>query len=1065
VADNWVSPTGHNDLDAYVQETQAYDGNVATDGCYTATNGGELELTIGAIVCDKVRIHAADWDVADLHSDPTVTISVYYGGAYHQIYTGSITKDAWIEVIVGSTEVVTKAKISFTLASLHYGHINEFAFNSIPPEMDTDACTDVDGSSFTANGEVLTAVASSVTTRGFHYSKVFDNFEWGSDEDPLSDDGGAIDWTTVASGDNKAEIDTSQHYTGTRSAHFHYVDGEAYGYFSQTAVSATQVLFTRFRKDDSSKFFIFHGNGSYRIWVRVDVDEDIEYNDGSYHDTGADVEVGTWYTLAIQNVDWDNHTYDIYLNGLLIQSSASMASSSGDDSIVRLSAQLGEAWADEVAVWDIEDEDGTFSEGTYDLPITSLDANTQYYVQAFGKNSVGYGYGDVVSQIVPVGAECAVGLATTSSRTGGLSRAASNAVGLVTSALKQPAKIVSLAVGLVTSASRTLGATRAASKAIGLVTSASRTSGIQRLASKIIGLVTSASFEVSGAAGVNVERGVISLTNSTLSSETTLTAPVDVGRAFVIASVRSDQDFPVYSLAKVELTDEVSGQWTKVKATRNTGGTGYDCYVEWQVISGSGLTVQTGEKVFTNDNTSETVPITSIDTTKAFIVLSNTATSANASRSFIRAKINSATEIQFDRGDSGATPAIRWWVVEWNGATVESGTSSLTGTTVTPTITEVTLAESVLFYNYYTDTTYYPSRGMVRGRFTSTTEAEFARGSSDDSCEVSYFVVSHSNFATQSAGTNEITGTSGTYTLTTPVNESAAFMATPIMGNAYTDSAATGFAKGYNTHKLFEDGTDSKVTIERGDVTGSLFPSYFVTEVSVGPTANEVIAAVAIGLVTTASRTLAATRTAASAVGLALTVSKGFIKQASSAIGLVVSASKTLAATRAASVASGLITFASHIYEGGGEFFSVTASTVVGLVTSASRTLGATREPSTLAIGLATSASQIFGKVVSAAVAVGLAITASRGAATFTRTASSIVGLAVTASRTLGVTRAASAVIGLVTSVVVGAGDVFKVIVAAGRVHSVILAEGFVHKVKTAAGRIHKVIVNEGGNE
>lgn len=395
---SWVSPTSHNDLDAWGNEENAYDGNT---GNYAATlvSGGELELTIEAIACDKVRIYASDFEGVAGQTNPTVTISVYYDSAYHQIFSGSITKLTWVEKAIGSTETVTKVKISGTLDSSHFLYLYEFEFNSIPPTVETDACSDVGPTSLDANGDII--ASGGATKRGFHYSKVFDNFEWGSDEAPLSDDGGAIDWSIVAAGTSKVEIDTAQHYTGTRSARF-YSDGTnpSRAYFTQPAISSTQVISFALRKDDATYFVLWHGNGTKYIRVNIADNEDIQYYDGSNHSTGSSVSIDTWHVISIRNVNWAAGTYDIYLDGILIQSDAAMATSPAYANVVHFynGTAVSTCWLDEVAVWDVEDEDGSFGEGEYSLEITGLDEDTTYYVQAFAKNAVGFGHGLVISQ-------------------------------------------------------------------------------------------------------------------------------------------------------------------------------------------------------------------------------------------------------------------------------------------------------------------------------------------------------------------------------------------------------------------------------------------------------------------------------------------------------------------------------------------------------------------------------------------------------------------------------------------------------------------------------------------
>lgn len=395
----WISPTGHNDPDGkWGSESNAYDDDTGSSANNSeASYDHYLELTIAEILCDRVRIYAEDTTGIPSYS-PDLDIDVYYGGEWHNIWSGSIEKNKWIEKAIGSSQLVTKAQIKSNTSDKAL-RLYEFDFNSVPPEVDTDACTDVKSTSFDANGDIVIAAPDSVTTRGFHYSKVFDGFEWGSDTDPLDDSGGPITWTITIAGTSKAEIDTAKHYSGTRSARLYY-DGSngPVATFSQSPISSSQVIAFRFRQDDATRLEIMHGNDSWRVGLYIHTNGNIYYWDGLSHYTSTTIDIDTWYLITIQNVDWSGHTYDIYLDGILIQSGADMQNAALDSTVrFRVLTATGSYNLDEVAVWDVEDESNSYSEGEYSLEITGLDPATTYYVQAFAENAAGFGYGVVVT--------------------------------------------------------------------------------------------------------------------------------------------------------------------------------------------------------------------------------------------------------------------------------------------------------------------------------------------------------------------------------------------------------------------------------------------------------------------------------------------------------------------------------------------------------------------------------------------------------------------------------------------------------------------------------------------
>ena len=102
----WVSPTGKED-DAWTDAANIYDGNILTSG-KESTNGQSVTLTIASISCNKVRVNAGK--VAG--GEANLKVEVYYSAAFHQIHSGVLTEDTWVEIDVGSTEDITKAKIT-----------------------------------------------------------------------------------------------------------------------------------------------------------------------------------------------------------------------------------------------------------------------------------------------------------------------------------------------------------------------------------------------------------------------------------------------------------------------------------------------------------------------------------------------------------------------------------------------------------------------------------------------------------------------------------------------------------------------------------------------------------------------------------------------------------------------------------------------------------------------------------------------------------------------------------------------------------------------------------------
>lgn len=109
----WVSPTGYNDPSStWSSETLAYDESTTTYA-YTSVPksgwSGYLELTIGAISCDKVQ----GWFNEGLANVSNFELDVYYLDAWHNIQSGEPTYGQFMEFPIGSTQTVIAMRFRF----------------------------------------------------------------------------------------------------------------------------------------------------------------------------------------------------------------------------------------------------------------------------------------------------------------------------------------------------------------------------------------------------------------------------------------------------------------------------------------------------------------------------------------------------------------------------------------------------------------------------------------------------------------------------------------------------------------------------------------------------------------------------------------------------------------------------------------------------------------------------------------------------------------------------------------------------------------------------------------
>ncbi len=110
-SDNWTSPTGFNDPDSdWANETFTYDELVKGDfsnASSVSTAGSKiLVLTVPAGYYDRIRVYQD-------RNDQNITIDAFYDGVWTQVYTGTITDDAWVTKTLSTFEYITLIRFQY----------------------------------------------------------------------------------------------------------------------------------------------------------------------------------------------------------------------------------------------------------------------------------------------------------------------------------------------------------------------------------------------------------------------------------------------------------------------------------------------------------------------------------------------------------------------------------------------------------------------------------------------------------------------------------------------------------------------------------------------------------------------------------------------------------------------------------------------------------------------------------------------------------------------------------------------------------------------------------------
>lgn len=189
----------------------------------------------------------------------------------------------------------------------------------------------------------LDSVGTSSTTFYMYYGKadasaasniantfiIGDDFERGSNEDAV---GG--DWSVIS---GSVIISTEQAWGGTRSAKFVGSATVAEVNISLAASDNVAIRMRTYKTTNAQLYPVAYGNGTKRTVTQFDLEEDINYYDTAYRDTGANVTAATWGLFEVRNISFSGGTYDILYNDVVVKTGAGMYTNGSYDGTIRVS--------------------------------------------------------------------------------------------------------------------------------------------------------------------------------------------------------------------------------------------------------------------------------------------------------------------------------------------------------------------------------------------------------------------------------------------------------------------------------------------------------------------------------------------------------------------------------------------------------------------------------------------------------------------------------------------------------------------------------------------------------
>lgn len=294
--------------------------------------------------------------------------------------------------------------------------------------------------------------------------------------------------------------------------------------------------------------------------------------------------------------------------------------------------------------------------------------------------------------------------------------------------------------------------------------------------------------------------------NTPATSEVSITT-VDPSKSYVYCNFRYTSSAN-YRVSTCQLN--ANGDKVEIKSGDTDSS---NSYVNWYVVEfEDGASVQRGSETIPSADSSLSVTLDSINLEKSFVIVySRTANSGftGDERRTVMAELTDSTTLELSRNETGEEVYVEWQVIELNSTKVQSGTTTLSGTSTSTSISSVSESSTFLIFNTKasSDVDGYENRYYVGGTITDSSTITFSRGSNNGSVDISWFAVEMLDSTNiQKGSVSSSNQTTFTSTLSTSVDTSKTMiLVSNTVGNSNTSSQDSGtFSSIFNSSTEIE---------------------------------------------------------------------------------------------------------------------------------------------------------------------------------------------------------------------------------------------------------------------
>ena len=237
-------------------------------------------------------------------------------------------------------------------------------------------------------------------------------------------------------------------------------------------------------------------------------------------------------------------------------------------------------------------------------------------------------------------------------------------------------------------------------------------------------------FELDEWATFSVQRGTSAMT--TLVLDVVLSEPVNNNTAFVAASVAAVSSVE----ARLQVTATLINTTTLRLEKFSTGSS----TIAWQIIDSSALSVIRGERTYNTADENFTVDIPEVNLTNSFIIVQNRLNSTSTdgyTAGLWTGRFHNASKLSFARAATGRDGNLSWQVVSWEGAYVQSGSTSASADVI---INQVNTSSSFIIHSS-NSSNIQTQNSLIRSYFVNSSIISLHRESTTGTATAEWFVV------------------------------------------------------------------------------------------------------------------------------------------------------------------------------------------------------------------------------------------------------------------------------------------------------------------------------------